>query len=485
MDNSNAEKTIPSTEDLELAANAVFSNPDTDAIGLPPDGYRGLATVSVQRVQDSITGSDFAEPVDVWYVQWPFEPVGTGGQNVATWMFGFGQAPSFVQNQLQPVSEIAGYSAGGYAGTLEVGGLCCYVMKRGESPFPGPYGPHDPLQVKRLVFGDDVLHDSARAIGGFYEVIDTTNALNQQGTSYHASIENPTNEKVQVFGVVNPTKVEGVDSTWSWATCDQELMPIGDPAEMSKVMNSLTLAAKEGVFAPARINLEDNSPTQGLGYNAVFVGGDQYGSNKLNTSQRFVLYYGNNVFFTQKNPVPPSTAYQCNASFPFGPSGKVYKTNLSMQVSLFTGLSTSFSHTFFRRLATHCLCTTASKYYTFAKYGSVPPDPQAMAALQSAIDNTPDFFPSASNANGKAWKMLSGKFKKALKAVKNNPLTSGVTQMAKQVAMDTAMNALSAAPGGAAAVQMAKRLKKLRKKPKSSKIGQTLALASSSSKQKK
>jgi len=482
MDNSNADKTIPTTEDLDLAANTVFSNPDTDAIGLPPDGYRGLATTTVQRVQDSITGSSYGQPVDVWYVQWPFEPVGQGGQNVGIWMYGFGQDASFAQNQLQPTSSISTWTTGGFAGTLEVGGLCCYVMKRGQSPFPGPYGPFDPLETKRLLFGEDVLHDNARVIGGFYEVIDTTNALNQQGTSYHASIENPTNEKVFVYGIDNPALTPGTSSSTSWSNCDQELCPIGDPAEMSKVMNSLTLAAKQGVFAPARLNLEGNSPTQGLGYNAVFVAGDQYGGNRLNTSERIVLYFGNSLYLTQENPEPPSTAYRCHFNYPGQPHGKVYKTNLSMQVSLFTGLSSTFSHTFFRRLATHCLTVTGSKYYSFAKYSMVPPDPDAMAALQSAIDNTPDFYPSESNGNGSAWKSLKGKFKKAYSTIKKTPVLGDVARIAKQAAKDTAMSYLPAVPGGAVAMTMAKRLKKARR---SSKTKQPTKAPTMKEKQKK
>jgi len=461
-ENTKLEEFSPETR---LAVNAVYANPDTEAVGLPPDGFRGLATMSTQRLQKVIACETYGELVDVYVVQWPCEPVSEFDSNVAQFVYGFG-GPGYAQNVVKPVTGLPAWS--GLATGLQIGGLCAYVMKRGQSPFPGPAGPYDPIETVRLVYDADMFHDNARLIGGFYEVINTTSSLYQQGQLTSASIENPTNEKVFVMLENIPTTFPGV-RVIGGADFDQELMPFSGTEEMMKVPNSSSMAAKQGVYAPLRLNLEDNSPTLGLGYNSIFVGGGQYATGALSGDQRICLVYGNalGVRCTQQDNVINSV--DCYGITGTAAKGKVYKTNACMQMSVFTGLSQQTALTVVRRATSHCLSATGSQYYGFAQYSSVPPNPDVMAGLQAAIDATPDFFESASNANGKAFKKLAGAFKGAMKKAKAAS-NSGLGKLVKDMVVSQAKTMLppgvvANASNAAKVVRAVKRIKKA-KKPK-------------------
>jgi hypothetical protein len=417
-------KVSPTQEDIDLAANAVLSNPDTDTFGLPPDQFRGLGTTTAQRITQQIKLDNFGQPTDVYVVQWPFEPVGTSGNSVG--IFVAGMADESSQGVVTPAPSLVGWDPA-FAGTITMGGLCVYIMEAGKSPFPGPNGPYLPLAVEQLRFGEDMLHDSARAIGGFYEVINTTADVFKQGTSYHASLENPTNEVASLTYV----STNGGNPAVATFVCDQELMPFGSTTEMTKVRNNATLAAREGVFAPSRLTVLDNAPTRGINYSAIYVGGNQAGTLTLTGGRRFGILYGNGAVLTHTVAGAVTSYFQNGAN-----TGKAYKTNMSLQMSVFQGLNTQGSLTLVRRLVSHCLCTTGSDYYSFASYGSVPPDSSVMDALAKAVDLTPDFYPSSSNKNGKAWKLMKGVFNKGLKAAKP------FVKVGKQMAMQSAMTAV-------------------------------------------
>jgi len=462
-DNTNTDqvKLVPTSEDLSNAASTVLGNPDSDVIGLPPDGIRGLSTVTSQRVQATIKSTtDF----DLWIVQWPFEPVGTADP-IGGFVIGFDTSPTSNPGYVIPAGVDPAWNAAGLAQGLQVGGLMCYQMLPGQSPFPGRAGPYNPVNSYRLNFGPDVLHDNARVIGGFYEVVNTTAALYQQGTSTHASIENPTNEVFDVIidregTLINPPTVYPYRVTTQMVTVQQEQLPIGDLAEMTKVGNTLTLAAKEGVYTPNRINLEGNAPTSGLAYNAAFLGGSVAAAGLDYGTRRIALIVSSGILFnsvqwaSETNSNQPETLF--NGIYA---RGQLYKTNLNMQVSAFTGLTKESVFTVFRRMTSHCLCNTGSKFFSFARYGGTPYSATAMAALLAAQENTPDFYPSASNKNGSAWKKMSGIFKKAMKVAA--PVVNTAKVLGKDLIMDRIM---AANPAAAAALSAAKALRKQNKK---------------------
>jgi len=466
--NSNTDqvKLVPTSEDLTAAASTVLGNPDSDVVGLPPDGIRGLSTTTSQRVQYTVKSN---EEYDLWVVQYPFEPVGFADP-IGGFVIGFDTAPTSTPNYCKSAGSDPLWTGAGLATTLPVGGLMLYTMRPGQSPFPGTSGPYTPISSHRLNFGPDVLHDNARVVGGFYEVINTTAALYQQGTSTHASIENPTNEVFDALfdfsgRLLSPPAVFPYDVPNAMVTCQQEQMPIGDLAEMTKVGNSLTLAAKEGVYAPARINLEDNSPTSGMGYNAVFLGGSvaaglDFGTRRIGLSVTTGVIVNSYTHTSAPNTNQPESVIPGSTA-----RGVAYKTNLNMQVSAFTGLTKESVFTVFRKITSHCICNTGSKFFSFAKYGGTPYSATAMAALQAAQENTPDFYPSASNKNGSAWKKMSGVFKKAMK------IAAPVVNTAKVLGKDMFMSRIAAVnPAAAAAITTAKALKKQKKAQNAKKL---------------
>jgi len=436
------EKFVPSSTDLDKAANVVFGNPDDSKIGMLPDGYRGLSTLTAQKLQKQINLQTYGVPTDLWVVQWPIEPVGTAAID-AGWLIGLENGTTDYPNVVRLANSNPDWAAGGFANSLRIGGLCCYVMEAGKSPFPGPNGPYNPLDTIQLNYDKDVFHDNARLIGGYYEVINTTASLYTQGSSYHASLENPTNETATVLFTSIPYGSPippGATRAYGTVVVDQDYVPLGDVSVMQKVRNSATMAAKEGVFAPLRINVCDNAPTQGISANTLFTGPTSFGSFTCPAGGRVLLSCGGLVRESYVEGTPNTDPQAVIQSF----TGKAYKTNANVQVSAFLGLAAQTSFTVIRRAISHCLCTPSSEYFSFANYGDVPPDGAAMSALQAAIDITPDFYTSEWNANGKAWGKMSGVFKKALKAAK--PFVAPVKAMAKQVAAPMIQSAIQANP---------------------------------------
>lgn len=430
------------------AANSALGNPDTTDMGAIPDNVSGPSTITMQKIVKQLKLSKWPGAARIEIVQWPFEAI-EGSVPVGFWMVGFNEAVNSVQGQLKPVAEFdPAWPGAGFATTLRMGGLCAYILKAGESVFPSNdpdiKGPVDPIDTVQLLYTSEMLHDNCRAIGGSYEVIDNTATLYQQGASTTCALDNPTNEKVQAN--VFYTKA-GSTNVASSSMCDCEVLPFATSTQMVKQRKQQVLANKQGVFAPNRIAIDDNAPTQGLNYQAVFVGPTKITATNLNQNH-MVLIIGQGVQW-QSN----SGSAADDLEYPTAYLGKLFKTNNQMVQTVIEGVNAAeYTFNLSRKLVTQCFTSPYSEYFSFAKDTHVPASGDVLSALVNAIAAAPVAFPSESNRNGTAFKGMFSTFKKGLKAV-----AKPATEVAKGVIKNTAKAALMSNPMTATAYTMAKK----------------------------
>lgn len=436
----------PTDSQIRQAANSGLGNPDTTSMGAPPDNFSGPSTVNMQKLTRQIKMSDYPTGARVEIVQWPFEAV-VGSVPVAEWMVGFNDDPGSVQNRLQPVAVFDGAWAGaGYAQTLQVGGLCAYIMKAGESAFPtnqtDVVGPKPPIATVQLLYDKEMLHDNCRMIGGSYEVIDNTASLYQQGSSTTCALDNPTNEQVQA----NHYWVVGNARLARTAICEMEVLPFGSAADMTKLTKSIVMNNKDGVFAPNRIQFQDNSPTNGVGYNAVFIGPTKIKATNLNNNHIVLSITQTTRFENDSVSLLGTILYQTAYL------GKLFKTNTSMTQTTIQGVNAAeYTFNLQRKLVTQCFTSIYSDYFAFAKDDQIPANGVVLEAMVNAMRSAPVAFPSDYNKNGKAFAGMFSSFKKGLGTV-----AKAVPAPLRTVAKNVAKGVIMTNPIAASAITMAK-----------------------------
>lgn len=408
---------VPSTVEVDMAANAVLGNPDTNKFGGPPDGVTGVATLTHATLVSDFKVSDWSGAASIWLVQWPTEcPIGSDPR--ASWVIGGSESSVDSIPGLFNVANAAepDWITQDYANNLEVGGLCVYVMGREpdmgalHSPFPTKQldvkGPMNPITTIRLQPGTDVAHDLFRLLGGSYEMIDTTADLYKQGRTVSCCIDNPKVRPTQI-NVQNTPSVG--QQFYGSAMVEIFTLPFGSTKDMTRVSNSVTMATGLGIFAPTRMTLLDNEPDAGFNVQHLYVGPVGATCQTVATTQQHVcLLLGSSWNVTQTLPGP--TGVQAIASTPY--AGKVWATNAGMSQTVIGGFNTAeFACQFQRKIVSQCFVNAASdSYFALADVVRVPADPSIMASLQNAQRTNVDFFPSEWNRTGRAFK----KFRKAL-----------------------------------------------------------------------
>lgn len=448
---------------VQEAANAILGNPDTTVFQSPPDGQTGVATLTSQTLTTEFRLSDFAGGAEIWVVQWPnLARSGSVTKPKGTWVLGFQEDGNGVPGRYYNALDLEAWT--GYATTLEIGGLVAYIMAAGESPFPTKaadrVGPKNPIATIRLDPGTDMLHDIMRLLGGSYEVVDTTAKLYQQGSSISCAIDNPKCRPVEIFrlrsGWNNDTNVVQSRNVQVYT------LPFGSPSDMTKVPNSKTLTAGQGVYAPLRMNLEDNRPDFGLNTQQLFVGPVNATCQTVNSNNMHVcllVEQGYNIAWTQAaGPVYSNARGQSSTNY----TGKLFPTASDMSQTVITGIDAAhFSCRLQQKLVTQCFISAASDGYLATAHPiMIPSDPLVMAALGNAQRGAIDFYESAANANGSAWRRIKGTLGKTLKAIK--PVAAISKDVVKSIVKDT-LPGLVPAPALAAATETYKGVQRARK----------------------
>lgn len=290
-----------------------------------------------------------------------------------------------------------------------------YIMTPGQSPFPstaaGIKGPMAPLKTIYLDFDDDMLHDDCRVLGCNYELIDTTNALDQQGSAYSGGWDTQTTAKDQVIveNALAPEDSTRVSSNY----CFVNALPPGDTASLVALNNNRIGKAKDGIFAHCRMDWSHCKPTFGRDGNHILYGPKANSSCPIDSTTALTIGDG---WALANGAAYIGGSYQNSAR------GLIYKTALQMSATVFTGLKPTYSATIERKLTTQCFVPPSSKFKAFARLTHNPVDSALMDKIQNVMDATPEFWPSKDNANMKFFKAGKSLFDKVLRIAK--PLAS-------------------------------------------------------------
>jgi len=445
--------------DVEGMLDTVTANPDTSDYAVPPDGVRGASTIAKQKIATDISWAKAGGggPYDIWIVQWDHECTVAGG---TTAQFMCSNEPDdtagyFAGTYIAVTSVTADWNGSGYATSIITGGLCIYYMAQGKSPFPSSValvGPWPPVFVDQLLYSDDMLHDNVRVLGSNYELVDTTNTLNQQGNCYQGAWDANQHDHTEMSSIDG---TGGVHNIWQ-ASLRNAQCPAGSTQDLIKQPSNRMAAAKMGTFVMNRLDMSDNEPSNSAGNCTIYesipdhplMGGRRIWLVALTTGQFFiradntVQYVGN-------------ATQRC----------RTWMTAVQMNVSVFNSLNASYAATISRELIVQCFIRPGSKYAAFARMNHGRRDTALLDRLQNVMDELVMFQPSDSNRNGKFAKAAKSLWKKAV------PIVKGAIGVANVVAPKTtkkAMKAANAATGGLAGevVEGTKQAKKLKKKIK-------------------
>jgi hypothetical protein len=396
-------------EDIQGMLNAVTVNPDDPTFACPPDGMKGTSTITSQKIVKTLS---FADGVarDVWIVQWDHEPVSEEQQTIA-----------FYQTTVTPVTDPAfqtgaltnlppDWETNGYTTFLITGGVCAYVMKVGESPFPASdgSGPKAPIRTVQLVFGEDVFHDLARVLGTNIELIDTTNALSQQGNCFQGAWEQ-NQQNNQPFFALDVDAGTGV-TAFTPLIGRVGMCPPGTTSTLVKTAENRVSAAKEGFLAMSRVDYSDNRPSSG-------VGGLTATYQSINNHPNAL---GRTIFLVLTNQPTINKAVDGTISIGNNASQQalLYPTSVQLNCSVLTGLNSLWAANISRELVAQCFTYPDSKYIAFAKRNNAITDSGTVDILTNVMAEIPMFHPSKSNKNGKFAKMAKNLWKKAAPIIK-------------------------------------------------------------------
>lgn len=444
-------------QDVEGMLDTVTANPDTSDYAVPPDGVRGASTIAKQKIATSISWAKAGGggPYDLWIVQWDHEPTRKGETNA---VYMCSEQPEdtsgYFTGNLVPVQTAApGWVGAGYTVGIVTGGLCIYYMKEGLSPFPSAaasVGPFAPIFTDQLLFGDDVLHDNMRVLGSNYELVDTTNALNQQGNCYQGSWD-ANQEDDANFSLVD---LQSTVINVGQASVRQAQCPPGDYDELIKQPSNRMAAAKLGTFVMNRLDMSDNSPNSSFGVNAIY---ESIVSHPLLGGRRLYLIARttNNISLVTATGL---STFQRNGT----QTGRCWMTAVQMNVTVFNSLNATYAATISREMIAQCFIRPGSAYAAFARMNHGRRDTVMLDRLQNVMDDLQMFQPSDSNRNGKFAKAAKSLWKKAVPIVKG---AIGVANVVAPGLTKKAAAAANAATGGLAGevvggVKKAKKLKK-------------------------
>lgn len=399
--------------------DTVLSNPDRDDFAGVPDGMHGLATISRQKITTGIdsSGATAYSTYDVYIVRMGFEWVSGSSPSVPNADFFSDTDPTqYIENLVQPINDATGdtWSGAGFPNGVEIGGLIAYVMRPGYSPFsssdPSIIGPTTPLKVIRLDYDESVLHGLTQVLESNWEVIDNTATLDQQGTVTQAGWNSPGQMPNFKMFRDNKTVPYGYGSMSVWEVngypgCTRDLLKSNASTRVG--------AAKEGTFVHDVVDLLHNEPHAGEGVNMLFRCGNSNGIVDVQGKNIF-MFLGRTAVINAAGP-PYAGFWASGAS---GGQGKMYKTAVQPNMTIIRGLKDTFTLSLTRTIVTRNFILPTSPFAPFAKMQSIARDPAFLVALQSASEQVQQFWPSASNANGKFFRAAKKLWKKASPIVK-------------------------------------------------------------------
>lgn len=394
--------------------DTAMANPDDDRMGGPFDGVQGLSTLTRQKIAKSISFAGLSETAyDVYIVDWGVELNNTAaGQCYAEFVLReVNPATAGAPGLWMKASTVGAWNAiPALPEGLVVGGVKAYIMRAGDSPFPSKTpdinGPVAPLKIISLDFGKDVLHDSMRILGSNYEYIDTTNALNQQGSCFQGSWDTPQQSNIDIT-------VEQFGTGWvpSGNTAVRGLPP-GDTSSLVKLNNCRIGKAKDGTFVHTRLDWAENKPHFPAQCNTIWIGSNGVVAGNVITPTLVGYTVGLAMYSGPLNS-PTGTTGMANSYF-----GYCYPTAKMENMTVFTGLGQEHTATIERTLITQCFVLPDSEYKAFAALVHNPVDYEVMQRMQNTMDTTPEFWPSAANANGSFIKKAKSIWKKLSPVVK-------------------------------------------------------------------
>jgi len=420
-----AELTV-TTKDAEQALDTACSNPDTKEFKCPPDGVRGLSTLTRQKIVQALALTSAA---DIWIVQWDHEPV-NGGQCGARFVCTstVEDAPGFKAGHFSFVADISSsWASSGYAESVVTGGLCIYIMPTGKSPFPASgnlVGPWPPTQVFCLGFGDDLLHDLVRVLGSNHELVDTTNQLNQQGNCFQGAWDAQQDDLVPVQ--FNSLATDG-NQVFTAFMARASLCPPGDSESLIKLNNNRVAAAKEGYFTMNRLDMCNNKPVAGTGNVAMY---ESINNHPALAGQRIYLasYPFDDPIDVATTTPPGTVSIITNAT----QQVRTFMTGVQMNCTILTGLNpSSYAANITREITTQCFIRPGSQYSAFAALNHTPVNSAVLDAMQNVMDNLEMFAPSKSNKNGRFAKLAKGLWKKVNPIVRPIVASAGMGMLDK------------------------------------------------------
>jgi len=448
--------------DVEGMLDTVTANPDTSDYAVPPDGVRGASTIAKQKIATDIswTKAGGGGPYDLWIVQWDHECTVAGDTNA---LYYCTEQPEdttnyFPGNLIDPLLAAPTWSSSGYAVGMVTGGLCIYYMPQGKSPFPSNVagvGPWPPQFVDQLLYGNDMLHDNVRVLGSNYELVDTTNALNQQGNCYQGAWD-ANQHDTTMYGIVS---IENTDYLqFQQGSVRNAQCPAGSTQDLVKQPSNRMAAAKLGTFVMNRLDMSDNEPSNSMGNNTVY---ESIADHPLMGGRRlFLVSSTNNTLQVQIST--GSVTFIRNGT----QKCRCWMTGVQMNVTVFNSLNATYAATVSREMIVQAFIRPGSDYAAFAKMNHGVRNTAILDRLQNVMDELQMFQPSDSNRNGKFAKAAKSLWKKAVPIVKG---AIGVANVVAPGATKKAAAAVNAATGGVAGevvggVKKAKKLKKQIKK---------------------
>lgn len=407
------EKLLTTRKDAEDMLDTAMCNPDVPNFTCPPDGVRGLSTITRQKIVHNVSWQDNTTlpAYDLWIVQWDHEPTVPGNCSARYYCSTQPEdVSSYIPGQLTYPEAFSGYAGGGYATSLLTGGICIYYMRPGQSPFPASdgSGPFAPIFVKQLLYSDDVLHDNVRVLGSNHELVDTTNTLNQQGSCYQGSWD-ADQETIDSFSILG-TNDDGVTIHIQNFDARPGLCPPGTTEDLVKLNVNRVGAAKEGYFTMNRLDMCSNKPSSQNGVNECY---QSIANHPGLTGQRLYLVLQNQVGIVQTTGTG-AIAYVNNST----QACRVYKTATQMNCTVLQSLSTSYAASVTREITTQCFIRPGSSYSAFAKPSYEPVDYTMLAALQNVMDNVQMFAASKANKNGSFARAAKGLWNKVAPVIK-------------------------------------------------------------------
>jgi len=425
-------------QDAEEMLDTATQNPDKQDFTCPPDGVRGLSTITRQKLARTVSFKIPGALSDIWLVQWDHEPTRANGCTGSFYVSTAAEdAPGYRAGVLVPPPQVS-WTDAGYANTLVTGGLCIYYMKPGQSPFPAAdgSGPYAPLAVEQMLYSDDVLHDMVRVLGSNFELVDTTNALNQQGNvfqgAWDANQEDEQGYQLEIPSLPPPA-VPGLAVAYS--SCRPALCPPGTTDDLVKLNNNRVAAAKEGLFVMNRLDWSNNKPSSSDGLSSIYQSIDDHPATG---ALRVYLRVANaDTIFVPSAVTPPANPVTISTNAT--QTCRVYPTGVQMNCTVLTGLHADYTATISRTVTTQCFIRPGGKFSAFARMSYMPVDYAVLAALQNVMDNVQMFAPSSSNASGKFAKMAKGLWKKV------SPIVKPIASVAGTVLRNYAPSGIKAA----------------------------------------